>query len=358
MMHLVEQIPLEQFYYGKYITFNRLTTLLKSELRLQPTLPLEGENINIFVDLYQFLTPPLPYQAIRIKDPLAICSVVINYAIHLRKYFMDNWYTNPQIYLILSNGQYTSTEMYIPNYNSYYINRYNKAGGGFTDILQTNLKMIGVLSKYIPDVYFKIGSADTSVMIKEIIDKKPVTNIVISASHFMYQLPTVVPNTIVLRQKRNYRDDISFSYNAYNAASMFIYDSKNTILPYIKNNKLITMLLIMIGSSKLGVRSINTLPVALDILKTIDPGCEHDGNALYSYYRRYYMEHKTKKIHITEDGFLKRFLGLDILYQYKIYQHSSEYGMTNYIENLHDPETLKRINEKYFKQNPLNLEDI
>jgi hypothetical protein len=56
--------------------------------------------------------------------------------------------------------------------------------------------------------------------------------------------------------------------------------------------------------------------------------------------------------------FCDKYKAIDIEYQSKLYKKLPEYLENSWIQDMNDPDTLKQINNKYFKSNPINLEWI
>lgn len=355
-MHLVEQIPIEQMFYGRFVSYDALKRIINVEF-----INSQASEINIFIDLYQFLTPP--HMPVRINDFFTACSTVINYCAHLRYFFRRYYRVESNIILVGTNGTCKKSSMCIKEYNKYYSKKMELAGDAFKSMVESNLNLLKLICPYLPNIYFKFGSVDATIMIKDIIDKGYFPNnpnIIISPSQFMYQLPSVNPNVIVIRQARKFADDLSYSYNAGNCLHTFAMDIKKMMIFNPMNPKLITMLMILTGLPKLHVPSMVNITTALSIIDTILPGIEHDCLALYDAYQKFYMmkENRKKKATITPEEFKNRFMAIDIVYQSLLYQNMSESKQTTFLSRKVDPDGVKKINEKYFKSNPIILENL
>ena len=49
---------------------------------------------------------------------------------------------------------------------------------------------------------------------------------------------------------------------------------------------------------------------------------------------------------------------ITIYYQYLVYESMSESKLDDYLKRKQDPDAVKEINNKYFKNNPIILEDL
>ena len=58
---------------------------------------------------------------------------------------------------------------------------------------------------------------------------------------------------------------------------------------------------------------------------------------------------------IDQDNFRLRFNAVDLVFQYRLYCNMSESKDISWLIDLRDPDTVKGINNKYFTDNPLDL---
>lgn len=356
MVKLIPQIPIEHVFYGKFVTYAVLDRIVKQEFSNS-----RADKINIYIDLFQFLSPP--HQLVRINDFFIGCAAVINYCGHLRQFFRSRYRVESNIILIASSGLYKKSRSYIEGYNKYYNDKIFHAGESYKHMIHKNLELLEILCPYLPDIYFRKGSVDASVMIKYLIDNgkfpKDCPNLVISNSQFMYQLPSIEDSVVVIRQRREYKDDISFSYNSTNCLNVYMVDVKKHTEERLMNSKFTSFFMIMNGLPKLNVKSAVQLPTAIDIIDNTFPGAEHDCNALYDSYRKYYMMNPKKKVTLGFEEFKARFMAVDIVYQYLLYKTMSESKLGNFYERqLIDPREVKNINQEFFKTNPMILDNL
>ena len=356
MVKLVEQIPIESYFHGKFITYKALDRIVQTEFANS-----NADKVNIFIDLYQFLTPPTG--PVRINDFFVACSIVINYAGHLRNFFRKYYKTESKIILVASNGMYKKSVKLLAGYNKYYNKRFADAGDSYNKMIESNLSLLHLLCPYLPDIYFKAGSVDATIMIKHMLDHNyfggdRTANLVISTSHYMYQLPSTNPEVVVARQSRKFAEDNSYSYNSITCLNAFLYESRKFVPEFPINPKFISMLMILNGIQRLGVKSKVSLPTALDIINGLISGIEHDCNALYNGFCDYYLANPKKKCSMGQQEFVDRFMAIDINYQYLVYESMSESKLDDYLKRKQDPDAVKEINNKYFKNNPIILEDL
>ena len=58
---------------------------------------------------------------------------------------------------------------------------------------------------------------------------------------------------------------------------------------------------------------------------------------------------------IDQDNFRLRFNAVDLVFQHRLYYHMAECKDISWLIDLQDPDTVKNINNKYFADNPLDL---
>ena len=160
------------------------------------------------------------------------------------------------------------------------------------------------------------------------------------------------------RQSRRFAEDNSYSYNSITCLNAFLYESRKFVPEFPINPKFISMLMILNGIQRLGVKSKVSLPTALDIINGLISGIEHDCNALYNGFCDYYLANPKKKCSMGQQEFVDRFMAIDINYQYLVYESMSESKLDDYLKRKQDPDAVKEINNKYFKNNPIILEDL
>lgn len=349
--------PLDMVMYKEYITYKELQKIIPAEFSGDTN----TKTINVYIDLYQFLVTIFRYT--RIGNFFSICSCIVNYCAHIRNYFntRHNVYTN--ICLVYSTNDSKNNTQFMPTYNYDYRNRirYNTK---IKNNVDENMKLIRLLVPYLPNVFLKEGTVETSVIIHDIIQKRLLgdnPSLVLSNSQLMYQLPILDSNAIVIRKDlRIYKPndfDKTYSYNHSNALHAYIYELKKKNIREYLNQKTISFIMTLIGIPKRNIKSFCSYTTALSISKLIPLGCEFDSEVLYDVCSDYYKSKKRDTNPIIKELFIRTFKCIDLNYQYKLYKLLPEYKEESFIkQNLDDVEGVQYINNKYFKDSPLNLE--
>lgn len=349
--------PLNMVLYKEFVTYKELQRIIPREFKDDTS----TKTINVYIDLYQFLITIFRYT--RIGDFFSICSCIVNYCAHIRNYFNTRHGVYTNICLVYSSNDSVNNTKFLPTYNYDYRTRV-KYNVKIKDNVEENMKLVRLLVPYLPNVFLKEGTVETSVIIHNIIQKKLLgdnPSIVLSNSQTMYQLPVLNNNTIVIRKDfRIYRAtdfDKTYSYNSTNALHAYIYELKKKNIREYLNPKTLSFVMTLIGIPKRNIKSLCSYPTALSISKTVPLGCEFDSEILYDVCNDYYKSKKRKFTPIIKEVFTETFKCIDLNYQYKLYKLLPEYKEESFIkQNLDDIEGVQYINNKYFKESPLNLE--
>jgi hypothetical protein len=347
-----EKTPIEYVLYGQFIKYSALRNLVALEFANS-----NADEVKIFIDLNQMLLPAFRY--LKIQDYNVISSTIINYCAHLRSYFRTRHNVQSTIILVFSRNMSSNNTRFCAEYNSHYRLRM-QSNEKIMEAVDYNLDLLKVLCPYLPDIYLKIGTVEPSVIIHDLIANEfnnNFPNIVISSSQYAYQLPVVTPNTVVFKKKVTDKVDTSYSYNFVNAINAFVYDTRDLVVDEVFNNKFISLLMVLSGLPKRNIKSMFSIRHSLEIIQNIPDSCIGDIDAIYKYMEAYIRSKKTKTF-LHYDEIVNRFKAIDLLYQHKLYQTLPESKEKSYLQRFSDPTTVRDINDRYFKNVPLDLERL
>lgn len=347
-----ESIPIEKILYYNFIKYTSLQKMVYKEFAGS-----DATEVNIFIDLNQIFLKA--FRFLRVEDYYSMTSCAINYCAHLRAYFRTRHYTESNIILVYSHNMSSNNTKFMAEYNNRYANRM-RSNEKIMTVLRDNLKMLRLLCPYLPAIYYKEGTVEPGVIIKDAIDtvftKNP--NIVVSDSDYCFQLPVFTRDTVVFRRKTIDGNDASYSYNALDAMDAFVYEIKNVSrIPDGIPKRFIPILMVLSGLPKRCVSSVFDIRHALEILKWIPITIYGDTEAMYSCVKNYFA-HTKAKTSMSFAEFDNRFKAIDLLYQQKLYQFLPESKERSYLNRLQDPDSVKAINNKYFRKNPIDLERL
>lgn len=345
-----DAVPIENVLYGQFIKYYQLDKMYNFEFEYKPPL------VNVYIDLYQMILPL--YNFYRVENPLGLASSIINMAIHYRNFFYKyNTYSN--IFMIYSPTMSVNNTRYCPEYNNKHTNRIMNNKEVY-DIVNNTLNIIGTIIPYLKNVYLKIGTVETSVIAYDLITKFEskgfiVPSFFVTSSQYAFQLPAANPRIYLFYKKKNKNgEDVSYTVNNMNALDCFIAETRNQHIPKTNlNQSWISGFMTLSGLPKREIKAIYSYKEAIRILDTIKdsynvirPDIMIDvGTRLYK-----------KSINPIEIE--NRFNCIDLLQQLALYRTLPESKEKAFLTQLNDRDELLRINDIYFRDNPINLDKL
>ena len=338
-------------YYIKYIKLEELTanTLAVSKYA-------DCNDVDIYIDLYDMLNK-LYATDIYANKQFTIVSSVINLAAHMREFYWSRYHVNSIIYLVYADETSNNHKQFYLNFGVTRIKEtrdYDKVNS----IIESQLEMVKILCAYIYGVYFVRRTTDFSMFTYSNIVGNPNTPaIILTKSKYAYQIPAMCENALLFRPKKYNGEDISFPVTHQNVLFQFCnklsnektYEQLKTISP-----KLLSLIMTLNGlPSKKLLTMVNITTAVGRIYKAIsEDKILNDYNTDINYvYNQLELFSK-----IDPDNFRCRFNAVDLIYQNRLYNmNMAESKDISWLIDLKDPETVKYINNKYFADNPLDL---
>lgn len=324
-----------------------------------------SNQLNIYIDLYG-LYRTIYSRSFRtnITDYVSFTSCIVNMCAHYRAFFKRmGVYT--KIFLISSFNTPSSILSTIPDYNKTMVEK--RQNQVIAEMMSFNFDLLKIISPYLPDIFFLETEFESSVLMYELMTRESnVPNLIISTDLYPLQLCTLFDNTSYIWPMRVFSNDefedispicpprdhsehaLSFSYitqrkNGKTTSERLgggVIPSNYMLLEALNQFK--ERDLKLLTNVKSATHIINDTPGALE-------------NKLHPYDIFGLLQEKlgANDPDITTKV-LTRYHALDVEYQHSIYKESLECTTLHY-DNLTDPDALNLINEKYFKNNPLDL---
>jgi len=213
-----------------------------------------------------------------------------------------------------------------------------------------------ILCPYLEDIFFIQDSYETSVVVYDLICKNeaafdPSPNIIFSKDIFMYQLPALKSDTVIFRSSKKDGQDQSWAVNHTNVIAKYIEDSRGKCIDTFINPGLLSALMTMTNVPSRGINSIFSISKAISLLQ------EAITNGIILNQHNYSLSCFFGNLNTGDyENLDYRFKAIDILFQHTMYVNTPN-AKNNIIgiKNLYDPETVKALNNQYFKNNPLDL---
>ena len=184
--------------------------------------------------------------------------------------------------------------------------------------------------------------------------------IILTKNTLAYQIPALVPNTAVFRPRKHIGEDTSFAIFGNNILYQYYNNiSANKSLEYLSiiNPQHLSLLMSLTGNKQFNLHSIINSNVAIRIISdAIRNGkllnCHmSDTDYIYSF-----VPELSK--YIDSANFKFRYNACDIIYQHLLYSQMPESLDYSWMVNFKDPNTVQDINNKYFADNPLDLNSL
>lgn len=346
------KVDVQQLLYGYYIKYDKMLELTSAALSNY-----NSDKVSVYIDLYNMFER-LYTTDIYANKSLTLVSAAINLIAHIREYFWSRHRVNTTIYLVYGD---CSTVNHRQFYLSFGDND-NKKMFNYKDtnkLIEDQLKLIRILCAYIYDVYYVRKTTDFTMFTYDNILKTNPNEpcILITKSKYAYQVPAICNNAIIFRPKKLAMEDASFYVNTNNSVISFfnkIKKQQTVNKLYEINPRLLSVLISLTGlPEKRLVTLLNTTTATNKLYGLIqDNKIINDYNSDIDYL--YNLLDIQKNIDPTT--FKYRFNAVDLKFQHNIYLNSVESKDTTWFINLYDKQAMQDINNKYFADNPLNLD--
>ena len=344
---------IESLLYSYYIKYESLLELNEN------ITPNDKGYVCIYIDLFDLISK-IYESDFRFNKRFIVTSCIINLVGHYRSYYRTRHNLWTRIYLVYADETNNNQRMYIPTFgDKSYENMITYPE--MNNQVMHQLEMVKLLCAYISDVYYVQKKSNFCMFTHECIRSNPDDiHIIISRSRYAYQLAAFNMNTYIFRPRKTLDGDLSYCVR-FNTILyyFFIKIKKDKVIDRLSrtNPQLLSVLMVMNGLPEKRMRAITNITKASMILydaienNRIINGYNSDTRYLYN---------NLVGINTVMDSasFDYRFKALDLIYQHMLYINSMEAKDFSWNINLSDVDTVKEINNKYFIDNPLILENL
>lgn len=336
--------------YGYYVKYEQLSKLININFA--------GSNattLDIFIDYDDICSKVISKMntpgSIPPINKLFITAGIVNMCGHYREFFRRYYKTYTRFWILHSED--------IKYHSLQYKEFKRKDITSNKNIIDENINILSTLCLYLPDIQFISTSGfENAVIAANIIkNERSLGNgnpvLYITKDYYNYLLAAEIQNTFILRPKKTKDGDVSelisfeSSYVAY-VQSVFK-SNPSIILPPTKLGAF--MALTKVPSR--GLKSLCRIGTAeKGLYRAIT-----DGMVPVEYVWDLESLFEETKLNIDIYQAIYRFKALDIIYNESAYTNTIHPNYTG-IVNLYDPNSVKQINDKYFRNIPLDLEVI
>lgn len=320
-----------------------------------------SDRVNLYINLdsilSEFYREDLVSSFMNLKgyENIALSSEIMNIAAHYRKYFYTRHKKQTFIYFYYMNKKPKKNIQIYPDYCKSIIDRKsinNPKYSVFNNILKDNLRLLSLLSIYVPQVYFLLSDGyEPSLVPYNIMRSVEGTNIVLTKDPYEYQFVSY-PDTYILRLKY----DKSILLSRDNLIDYIIKDNKYKPVNHI-DGVLYELLLSYISCKKRDLKGIKgkgkvTIIKKIDKLISINKLPKDLENISFS------SLYKILDMDIDYDEIKSLYCITNIAYQYNRLSKKDKINLEEFLIDKYENRTIMQINSTYYLNNPVQLIEL
>lgn len=350
-----ERKNLESILYGYYIKYDKMHELVSNAFANHNA----TNTIDIYIDAFDMLKQ-IYGKPIYSDKKYVIVSSIINLIAHMRQFFRRYYRVWTRIYIVYANNTTNNHKQFYSNFgDDSYMNTidFNKNN----EVIESQLEMIKILVAYINDAYLVKKKTMFPMFVYDNIIKNPSNNaIIITKNKYAYQIPALT-NAVLFRPKKYMGTDNSFAVYGNNTLFQYysnVVNAKSLEYLSIINPQHLSLLMALTGNSQCNMKAVVSSTVAIRIISEAiknnkilnahisDMKFVYDSITDISKYISYYQE------------LASRYSTVDLIYQHLLYTNMPESLDYSWMVNFNDPSTIQDINNRYFYDNPLDLNSL
>ena len=344
---------------GYYIRYDRLEVLINTEFKGS-----DASSVDIYIDLMDIfckVDKAINNNSLALENPLVITSAIINLVAHYRNFFLTRYFCTSRFWIINSIGN-TLSSKYYKDY------KYPALSPMMENLYKLNVETLQLLCKYIVDIQYEEASiefvtkalaiasyeAKAKGNIMDGVNNSNTVKIAISKDIFTFQL-CAFPKFYVMVPRKVKGQDMSYIVNYSNAVSFYFTKLKNE---YVYCNFPANYLLPLMALTKVPTRGIPTKYQYGSVLSKVQSpefiakSPSYPSNFADTYIAMFVKKNREQDKFEVECRMKACDAGITQLYAYEL---TVEYHTYSGIVNLYDPDSVKVINEQYFKSCALDL---
>jgi hypothetical protein len=348
---------IEPIFHMNKIKFSNLTDLINNGCDRSIN---NKDTVNVFINLepvLHYLVSPNSVNYFSINETTRIIEVmsnVLNLAAHYRLFF-SKYHIFSKIYLYVSHpfDSYNKNKIIIENYRDYYKTKYSENVNNLNvyNIFNESIKLLKIIIDYIQNVYiiqsFHLESAMIPLIVTGNNSIKSV-NFIVSKDLYEYQYTN--KNFYILHPKRHEK---SYIISKSNVMKVLQYENGDDNVLDLDSNYL-SFILSVIGDKKRSISKIKRLGITSTIKtlnKSITTKVLPEGVYNINMISSLLKEDVRKQL-------LDNYYCTDLDVQFKMLNIQDVYTITDQIKDKYDNQALKELNDKYFKNHPIQLLEL
>lgn len=345
-------IDIENLLYSFYIKYTDNTLGLLTQSSFPNS---TATNVDIYIDLYSVINTVKRNSAIINLHPVdtTITSSILNMCIHYRAAF-KRFGVYARIFLVYSENKGSMYQKWIPGYNK---DKYT-ISAELQNNINTNLSLVEILSHYIPDIHYINSTYEVgAVMLHLMYMNKDIPSIVITKDNYLSSIVTCRSQVALFRPLYTKQQQASYAITKDNFWERFSYqrDLKVPINTSL-SPELISCVNMLCRIPERGIKGLVHIPTAIKTLESLI-----EQNIILNQYVVPYSNFTLLLESILKIGnaleYENRFKAVDLRFQQQLFADSVE-SKTIVLDNLYDPGNLNMLLNKYFSENPIEVNKL
>lgn len=340
-----------------FVKYDRLAELINTEFYNSGY----GE-INLCIDAYSMIKSIYRFDPVQFISQYSIASCIINACAHYRNFFWTRYRVTCKIWIVFSRMEESAKEAraFYPNYQTIFDTDVNPA---MDKVIEDNMEILRILCPYIPDVSFIYSAYEPGLVFGRIASSEYAYNgkgniiptIIITKDIWNFQVVSEIPNTYIIRPLKKNGEDLSVLINNEDVLSYYTAIRQTKVgANYIGSNYL-PFIMAATRFPERGVKSLHNITSIIKYLNNaINQNYISNGKRIYDIPGLCRDLNYVNKCHLKDFEISLRMDAFAINNCMFRYMTSPKVDDINII-NLHDPDSVKRINEAYFSKVPLDL---
>lgn len=324
--------------------------------------------IDIYIDVYDMIRRIYSFSTTGVSK-FTITAAIINLAAHFRAYYRTRHHIWTRIFLVYGSEITNNHRQFCPTFSNFIdptVVGYERTNS----LIKSQLELVKILAAYIEDVYYIERATDFTMFTYDNISKTlqhspNSTSIIVSKNKYAYQIPAMMfgKRVYLFRPVKYKGEDWSICITPNTAITYYYYKvQKDEVRSRLQamHPELLSTFMALNGCKDKAVPSFVNIDKASRILDAaINMNLilnRYQSNAAWLYDSLCKISDINRSFSL--ETFVNRFNGLDLVYQHMLYSNMIESKDISWNLNLRDPDTVRDINNKYFIDNPLDLNNL
>lgn len=337
-----------------YIKYDRLTELINKEFYNSGY-----DKVNLFIDAYSMIKSVYGLKPSQFTDKFSMASCIINACAHYRQFFWSRYKVTTKIWIVYSNMYQSILEAntFCSGYGNIMTSENNPEMDSY---IMSNMNVLDIICPYLPDIQYIITGFEPGLIFGQIAKNYPdIPNIIVSKDPWNLQVVGNMPNVYMLRPIKRNGEDLSVLISAMNVLEYYVSLRKvdypqDKLRPSEIHPSFISFIMAVTKFPERNMKSIHNLSSILKYLNTTIDKLHVMNQPIYDIKGLCESIIKANKVNLKSYEIGLRYNAMAFnpcLFRY----FTSTYKTNSEINNLHDPNSLKRLNETYFSKVPLDL---